>query len=75
MASCLTVEVKSEEEGVGVDQVLEELRESLLGELQAMRERVGAMEEKMDVLILDRLQQHETASVRQQVCKYFQGKS
>lgn len=39
-----------------VQEVLESLRESLLGELQKMREKVSAMEEKVDYLVLERLE-------------------
>ena len=55
MASCEALEK------CGVEQMLESLRGVLLGELQAMRDTVGAMEEKMDTLILDRLLEQEAA--------------
>ena len=48
---------------VEVGQVLETLRSSLMAELQELRSRMEAVEEKMDCLVLDRLQLHEEASV------------
>lgn len=58
---------EAEQSGLGVvevlQQVLECLKSSLLGELQQLREKVGVMEEKVDYLVLDRLQQHQEASV------------
>ena len=38
---------------------MEDLRRCLLGELQKLRENIGAIEEKVDHLLLERLQQHE----------------
>ena len=68
MASCGALEVtmeglmeKGKGEPVSVEEALETLRSSLLGELQDMREKVVLMEEKMDILVQDRLQQHEAA--------------
>ena len=39
-----------------VQEVLGSLRDSLLGELQKMRDQVHAMEEKVDYLVLERLE-------------------
>lgn len=63
MASCGTWEYKGE--SLSVEGALEALRDSLLADLQGMRERVVLIEEKMDLLIVDRLQQHHAA-----VCSY-----
>jgi K+/H+ antiporter YhaU regulatory subunit KhtT len=44
--------------------ILDCLRDSLLGELQRMRESVCEMEEKVDYLVLERLELHkDTAAV------------
>lgn len=44
-------------------QLVEALRESLLGELQKMREVVCVVEEKVDYLVLERLELHKEAFV------------
>lgn len=46
-----------------VQDVLASLRDSLLVELQKMREKVCVMEEKVDYLVLERLELQEDAAV------------
>ena len=45
--------------GLEVVQALEALRGSLLAELQELRDKMEAMEERVEYLVLDRLQQED----------------